>query len=74
MQLDIYKSTEAPTRHFLVPAGSDVSGLPEIVEDKPRTSVEVEEGKTLVGVSGTEALRDISKQGFHVVEVPYDFT
>lgn len=74
MKLDIYKSTETDNRHFVVAAGSDVSTLPEAVEEPPVTSVDIDEGETKVYLSGTQAIGDIKEYGYHVVDVPVDFT
>lgn len=74
MKLDIYKSTATDNRHFVVAAGSDLSEVPEPLEDLPVTSVDIEEGQTKVYMSGTQAIRDIKDHGYHVIDVPADFT
>jgi hypothetical protein len=74
MKLDIYKSTATDNRHFVVAAGSDTSEVPEPLEELPVTSIDIEEGQTKVYVSGTQAIRDINDHGYHVIDVPADFT
>jgi uncharacterized protein YcgL (UPF0745 family) len=74
MKLDIYKSTATDNRHFVVAAGSDLSKVPEPLEELPVTSIDLEEGQTRVYVSGTQAIRDIKDHGYHVIDVPVDFT
>jgi hypothetical protein len=74
MKLDIYKSTATDNRHFVVPADSDLSKIPEPVEELPVTSVDIEEGQTKVYLSGTQAISDINRYGYHVIDVPVDFT
>jgi len=74
MKLDIYKSTDTDNRHFVVEAGSEVSRIPESVEEPPVTSIDIEEGETKVYLSGTQAISDVREYGYHVIDVPVDFT
>nr|WP_296749421.1 hypothetical protein [Thioalkalivibrio sp.] len=74
MKLDIYKSTATDNRHFVVAAGADLSKLPEPLEELPVTSIDIEKGQTKVYVSGTQAITDIENHGYHVIDVPVDFT
>ncbi|GEM_PF-2145306 len=74
MKLDIYKSTATDNRHFVVPSDSDISSIPEPVEEPPVTSIDIEEGQTTVYLSGSHAISDIKEYGYHVIDVPVDFT
>ncbi|MFO8003520.1 hypothetical protein [Thioalkalivibrio sp.] len=74
MKLDIYQSTATDNRHFVVPSGSDTAKIPEPVEELPVTSIDIEEGQARLYVSGTQAIADIKDHGYHVIDVPADFT
>ncbi len=74
MKLDIYKSIATDNRHFVVAADADLSKVPEPLEELPVTSIDIEEGQTKVYVSGTQAIADIKDHGYHVIDVPADFT
>lgn len=75
MKLDIYKSTATDNRHFVVASEPEASTkIPEPVEELPVTSIDIEEGETKVHLSGTQAISDIKDHGYHVIDVPVDFT
>lgn len=74
MNVDIYKSTETSDRYFVVPAGSDVGNLPEQVESTPKKTIDINPSENKIGLSGDDAINDISSKGYHATDVSIQFT
>lgn len=70
---DIFKSIETKDRYFLVPSGSDVSILPEKVEQKKWKSIDLKEGKSYFGLSGNDAIQGIKERGYYEENVAIKF-
>lgn len=73
MKVDIYESIKKHDRYFVVPSGSPMSILPEKVNSIKKKSIEIQEGENRIGLSGTEAITDIKKNGYHVTNIAIKF-
>ena len=67
MKVDIYESEDKAGVFVVVESGSDISSLPEKVKPNLFKSISLNEGDNKIAISGTEALKDISEKGFHLI-------
>ena len=74
MNVDIYKSTETSGRYFVIQSGGDTSSLPEQVEPTPKKTIDITPGENRIGLSGDDAISDISSKGYHATDVSIQFT
>ncbi len=74
MNVDIYKSLDTSGRYFVVPSGSDVTNLPEKVNSTPEKSININTGENRIGLSGDDAISDITSKGYHATDVSIKFT
>jgi len=73
VKVDIYESIEKHGRYFVVPSSSATPILPEKFNPTKKKSIEIKEGENRIGLSGTETITDIKKNGYHVTNIAIKF-
>ena len=53
----------------MVPSDSDTSILPDKVKPTQKNSIDIEEGEHRIGLSGSEAIKDIEQKDYHATDI-----
>lgn len=70
MKCDVHHSTKAASRFVIVPDGTTMASLPPALASEFNTptwkTIEVAEGRNLLGLDSAKALNEIKAHGYHI--------